>query len=257
MYALLAEKYPVATSRELAALFPGKSLPAIRSKAKVMGLKRANPRFYFTKAKEDELRALYPNTSTAEIAARFGCKINSVHNAAMRLGFKKDSAFLSRVFAERMADPNHPGRAHQFQKGTIPANKGKKWADFMSPEAQANSTRTQFKKGQKGWNYKPVGYERVSKDGYIEVKIAEPRTFRPKHRVVWEKVHGPIPRGHKIAFRDGDKRNFELSNLEMVSNSDFLERNTVHRFPEDVRMLIHAKGALNREINKYLKNNES
>lgn len=40
------------------------------------------------------------------------------------------------------------------------------------------------------------------------------------HHVIWEEHHGPIPRGHKIAFRDGDHGNCAIENLELLTNSD-------------------------------------
>lgn len=40
------------------------------------------------------------------------------------------------------------------------------------------------------------------------------------HHLVWEKAHGPIPPGHKVAFKDGNHRNCALDNLELLTNSD-------------------------------------
>ncbi len=39
---------------------------------------------------------------------------------------------------------------------------------------------------------------------------------RQLHRVIWEEAHGPIPAGHQVMFKDGNKRNFDLSNLECL-----------------------------------------
>ena len=38
-----------------------------------------------------------------------------------------------------------------------------------------------------------------------------------KHRWVWEQAHGKIPKGYIIAFRDGNKQNCALENLQMMS----------------------------------------
>lgn len=39
-------------------------------------------------------------------------------------------------------------------------------------------------------NTKPVGTERKRADGYIWVKIAEPNTWKEKHVLLYESVHG-------------------------------------------------------------------
>lgn len=44
------------------------------------------------------------------------------------------------------------------------------------------------------------------------------------HHVVWEKANGPIPPGHKPAFRDGNHRNCALENLELLTNSDQVKK---------------------------------
>lgn len=40
------------------------------------------------------------------------------------------------------------------------------------------------------------------------------------HRYVWEKHHGKIPKGYQIHHIDGDKSNYELSNLEIIKIGD-------------------------------------
>lgn len=51
------------------------------------------------------------------------------------------------------------------------------------------------------------------------------KSVRPKktlrlHRAVWESANGPVPCGHDIHHRDGDKSNNDLNNLECLSRSD-------------------------------------
>ena len=99
------------------------------------------------------------------------------------------------------------GRTGRFQKGQEPPNKGKKGI------CAAGCEKTWFKKGHIPANYRPVGSERVNKDGYIEVKVADPNKWRLKHRVVWEAVNGKISKGYIIIFRDNDKTNTDINNL--------------------------------------------
>ena len=258
---LLTERYPTTSPRELLALFPGRTLSAIKTKANELGLKKAG-RFYFSKAQLAELREMYPNMSAEEIGAHFGCSMHTVYNAAQRLGLKKDPDFVSRRAAERMADPNHPGRKYHFPKGHVSANKGRKQVGYMTPEAIERTKATRFRKGNVPHNAKEDGSiivrHRPERDEppYQMIKVPGQRKLIFLHRHIWEKAHGPIPKGCNVVFRDGDTMNCELSNLELISNNELMTRNTLHRFPEEVRQLIHAKGALTRQINQQLKNTQ-
>ena len=44
------------------------------------------------------------------------------------------------------------------------------------------------------------------------------------HRVIWEAMHGPIPEGHSIHHKDGNKENNEPANLECITQSDHAKR---------------------------------
>ena len=112
-----------------------------------------------------------------------------------------------------------------IQKGNIPMNKGKKWDEYMSKEGQMNSRKTCFKKGQVPINHREVGSERINVDGYWEIKVAEPNIWKLKHRVIYEKEHGEIPKGSKIIFADGNKNNLDPSNLISVSYAEELHLN--------------------------------
>ncbi len=112
----------------------------------------------------------------------------------------------------------------RFEKGNIPHNKGKHHPTV------GRMAETQYKKGNLPHNTKPIGYERISRDGYVEVKIAmrpgdvpDGHNFVGKHRLVWEAANGPIPKGHKVIFLDGDKLNYALENLALVTNAEHLE----------------------------------
>lgn len=73
-----------------------------------------------------------------------------------------------------------------------------------------------FKKGERPANWRPVGSEYIKSDGQVMVKVAEPSVWRLKYQVVWEAVNGPLPKGSKLAFADGDQRNVALDNLVVV-----------------------------------------
>jgi hypothetical protein len=74
-----------------------------------------------------------------------------------------------------------------------------------------------FKKGHRPKNSKPLGAERLTDYGYVQVKVAHnPSTWRLKHLMAWEAAHGPLPSGHKIEFIDGNRQNICLENLRLA-----------------------------------------
>lgn len=112
-----------------------------------------------------------------------------------------------------------PPNSGRFQKGHAPYNKGKKQTGFMSPEARERCRATQFKPGHKPKNHRDVGSTRVNVYGYVEIKTAEPNTWKLLHHVVWEKANGPIDPGMLVIFLDNNPLNCELDNLALVSKS--------------------------------------
>lgn len=113
------------------------------------------------------------------------------------------------------------GLSGKFRKGQTPHNKGKK----MPKEVYEKVKHTMFAKGNVPPNHRPVGSERISKDGYIEVKVAEPNKWRLKQRVVYEEAKGKIPEGCTIIFLDGNKQNCNIDNLRCITRSELLYLN--------------------------------
>lgn len=103
----------------------------------------------------------------------------------------------------------------RFEKGHVPAIKGTK--GIMKPN------KTSFKKGHVNWAKKHIGSERVSVDGYTEIKVADPDKWRLKHRVMYEKYHNVVLNPKELViFADGDKSNITKENLLLVDNEQLL-----------------------------------
>lgn len=110
------------------------------------------------------------------------------------------------------------GRTGYFTKGQEPFNKGKKGLN--------KATSTSFKTGNRPYSAVEVGTERITKDGLIEVKTAEPNTWRSKHAIMWERHHNAtVPDGHVVIFADRDRRNFATNNLLLVSKAELVVMN--------------------------------
>ena len=128
-------------------------------------------------------------------------------------------------------------RMNRFKKGHTPFNRGKKQSEYMKLEAIEQSKATRFKKGHKPHNTKYDGVIslRPDKSGrtYKYIRISE-GVWELYHRSVWERVNGKIPEGHLIAFKDGNSLNTRLDNLEVISMTENMYRNSVHDYPEEV-----------------------
>ena len=110
------------------------------------------------------------------------------------------------------------GRTGCFAPGHTPANK------CQPHPTRGRAAETQFKKGSRTGRaaeiWKPIGTERISKDGYRERKIHDgmplQSRWRAVHLIEWEKANGPLPAGHCLKCLDGDKTNTDPSNWEAI-----------------------------------------
>lgn len=203
------------------------------------------------------LRQLYPSRPTKEVAKAVGHSLSSCSKVAERLGLKKDPAYLG-VMLRRVSDKlKESGKAHRFSKGHPPANKGLRRPGY----APGRMRETQFKKGQKCKNWLPIGTEVFKTDGYLYRKMTDtgypPRDWKQVHRLLWEEHYGPIPPGYRVRFIDNDRRNVTISNLCLVSPADLARLNVMwNRYPRELCEVIQLRGALNRRINRRLRNEE-
>lgn len=196
------------------------------------------------------LRRYYPDHITRAIADALGRTERQVYQKARALGLRKSDAYLDSPAACRLRRGDNVGKAYRFEKGQTPWNKGKPF------KAGGRSAETQFKPGTLSGRAavvaQPIGAERISKDGYRERKanndLPFQRRWRAVHIIEWEAVNGPLPDGHMIVFRDGNKQNVSLDNLEMITRAENMRRNSYHRYPKEIALAIQLRGALTRKI---------
>jgi hypothetical protein len=110
---------------------------------------------------------------------------------------------------------------------------------------------TQFKKGQNPHNTKPIGY-RSYRDGYMVEKTAQ--GFKLVHVLLWESINGPVPKGMFVVFKDRNKANIALDNLELIDRHEHMRRNNIKNLPEELREVLSIKRSITRQINKLEKN---
>lgn len=212
----------------------------------------AEPRKRWTREDEQLLRELYPDTKSQVIADRLRCTVSRIYQKAANLGLSKSAAYLASPDACRLRRGDHAGIAYRYPKGHVPANKGLRRPGY----APGRMRETQFAKGQLPHNADPdfyvLGALRVDTEGYIQMRVSFEqggKGWRYLHRILWEDAHGPIPRGYILTFKDRERLNVELDNLELISMADNARRNRMHgRLPADLVRTIHALGTLKRAI---------
>jgi hypothetical protein len=203
-------------------------------------------RVLFTQEETDIIIEMYPDHYTSAVAEKLGRDICAVYRKAAKLGVKKSAAFIQKELKERQAEKLRiVGEHARFQKGQTPHNKSKK----MAPDVYEKCSKTMFKKGQIPVNLKPEGSERKDKDGHILIKVGN--TYVHKQRYIYEQTHGiEVPKDHVVAFADGNKENFDISNLVLMTMAENMLRNTIHRYPADLKQVIKLTSKLKRIIHE-------
>jgi len=148
------------------------------------------------------------------------------YHIAFSARFGRQDVSAANLHALRKRKGWKTGRTGQFAKGQEPANKGKTCPEGVGGR-HPNARKTQFVKGvRRGVAvklYKPIGSERVSKDGYLERKIHDglplQSRWRAVHLIEWEAVNGPLPEGHCLKALDGDRNNTDPANWRPISRA--------------------------------------
>jgi hypothetical protein len=218
-----------------------------------LGLKTPHVAKPWTRREEATVRRLYPIMSTKKLAAKMGRTECSVNGRADKLGVKKSLEYLASPDACRLRRGDEIGKEFRFKKGIVPHNTGLRRPGY----APGRMADTQFKKGQRtgkaAENWMPLGSIRADGEGYLRIKVREgtkgeaygfgnTKIWPLLARHVWEKHKGPIPPGHKIVFKDRDRSNCAIENLELISSGDLMRRNTIHNYPPRAEEHHHAAG---------------
>jgi hypothetical protein len=108
--------------------------------------------------------------------------------------------------------------------------------------------------------FKAIGSTRLV-DGYRYRKISAvpgPWTVNWKldHVLLWERANGPLPPGHALVFRNHDRTDVRLDNLECLTRRALMARNTVHNLPKPLAQAIQLLGALNRQLRRRTRDGE-
>ena len=221
--AWLRECDPLHPNAELVGMKPGtpRSKLSIQTRAARLGLAKADgcggrhTRSLWTDERREWFVVFVPGHTEREISAEherlfgFPLRESQIGNAKAKFGVKSGT---------------HGGR---FEKGNVPATKGRPWSEWMPPESAECARRTQFKPGQLNGISKELDHgrlgERVTKDGYREIRVdprKQPHTMSrwiPLGALNWMRANGrDWPDDHKALHIDGDPLNDDADNIMPV-----------------------------------------
>jgi len=203
-------------------------------------------------AEEDQLlRDRYPHMPTFAMAQMLGRPVAGTYQRARELGLQKTDAYYASPLSGRIRPDDNRGGAARFKPGNVPPNKGLRRPGWH----RGRMRETQFKPGC-AVNAQPVGARR-DVGGYVFIKMADTpntcwnRNWYPEHILTWEAAHGPLPPMHAVCFKNGDRTDIRLDNLELVHRRDLMRRNSLHNLPAPLKGAIVTLGALKRQIRRH------
>jgi HNH endonuclease len=206
-------------------------------------------RTLWTEQERNLLREKYANTRTDELVKLLpGRTISMVYGQSSELKLKKSPEFLASescgifVKGHKRSKPDC-----LFKKGEPSWNAGKKGF-------QIGGVETQFKKGSLPHNTQHDGAISIRTDSntgkkYQFIRIANAK-WELLQRHVWKKHFGPITKGMIVSFKDRDTLNVLPENLELITHSENMQRNTIHRYPDDIKAAIRTVSKLVKTINQ-------
>lgn len=253
-------KWTPSDLHRLRALYPGhdqktvaellaRSFTSVRSKISALGI---GDRKYWSSEGIARLRELYPDHSNQQIADLLGRSRSAINGASRVFGLKKNPEWLKANSGIQKG--SNIGAAFRYPKGNVPANTGLRRPGY----APGRMAQTQFRKGGQPHNARPIGTVLADNEGYLHLKVKErapgergwhPAVWPCVHHLVWIEHNGPIPEGHAVIFKDGNRANCGIENLECVSRGELAARNRMwNRYPRELAMAIQLNGVLKRKL---------
>ena len=206
--ARLRSLYRSCTIVEIAEML-GLSYYQVKRRLHFLGIKARHPGRKFT-AEQEEWLVAHNHMSASEMSKGI--------NDEFSLSTSPDE-----IKGWRARTKNPRPTPSRFQKGHTPFSKGKKWDEYMSPESQARSRMTTFKKGDTPHNTQPLGSISIMVGDWV-MKVSHTGNQHQKwkflHRLLWEKEKGPIPKGMNVVFRNGDRNDIRMENLMLMDRKE-------------------------------------
>lgn len=213
----------------------------------------------FSEQEIELIKIMYANTKTEELAKQFNKSLKSIYALANRLNLKKSPTFLNSPLSGRLQKGNTIGKSTTFKPGHTPKTKGKKLEDFLNQESAKKFRANMFKPGHIPHNAFQDGMESIYTDvdgrQYVKIKVPGIKRMVFKHSVVYTETFGEIPEGYIITFKDGNTLNCIPENLKAISRQENMHRNSINRFPQELKSVIRLLSKLNKKTQAHEKQN--
>jgi hypothetical protein len=192
----------------------------------------------YTDEQEDFLRQ-YPLLCRKELAEKFNA----------RFGTSK-SVEAIRNHCRRRLGMRMP-RLTTFGGDCVPWNKGMKGWHAKGAEKGWFKKGNVMNKYDVGTEHKKAGITHVK---YTDEHKESRKNFAPKHHVVWEKHNGKRPPSHVVVFKDGNKDNCVIENLELIPRGLFMTLTKIgwSNEPQELKPTIKAMVELQAEMKKAM-----
>jgi hypothetical protein len=188
------------------------------------------------------IKSNYQELSYIDIARYFGRTVLSVYGIAHKLNIRK---------------PVYPWNKNAAGTGICKSNSGsfkknhKSWN--LGTKGICKGSSTSFKKGHIPKNTSFDGCIRIRKTNtgrpYKYYRVSKMKWIL-YHVKIWNDTYGPVPPGCIIVFINGNSMDCRIENLEMITKTENMRRNTIQRYPEDLRKVMQVLGKLKHSINE-------
>lgn len=204
------------------------------------------PKGYFTPFTETQKQTI-KNEYLQKPVKRLADELNTTYGRIMRFLKKNDLEIPRELIEQRKLDSRK-------KKGDVPFNKGKKQTDYMTVDAIKRTKQTRFKKGNEPHNTNPQGngaiVTRQDASGrsykYIRIKKG---VWELYHRIIWENKNGKIPDNHLVVFKDDNTENTTIENLELITMTENMYRNSKHNYPKEIIPSLVLNKQLENKLN--------
>lgn len=215
---------------------------------------KINQRRRWTQEDDDYLIANYANTRNKTLSEKIGRSVGSIENRARQvLDIRKSKAHLTKVTRHRALTCEASKRT-QFKKGEVAYAEKRKGKNGNHPNSRKHHFTSKEMSGKNHPLYLPIGSVSENSHGTPMIKVSDDggynERWRPLPRVIWEKHKGPIPKGFNVWFKDGDKTNVDINNLELVYFRETWIRNApwAQELPHELVSAIGALATLKKEL---------
>ena len=195
----------------------------------------------YTLQEDETIRTNYLTMPIKQLATMMNRSFTGINGRLSAMGLEVPVELAAQRKAEGM-----------YRQGSVPKNKGKKQSEYMTPEAIARTALTRFCKGHIPHNHhEEIGtivIRHAHKDRkappYKWIKTLE--GMRMLHAYNWEQIHGKVPKGFVLRFKDGNTMYCDPINLELITLIENMKRNTIHRYPDELKELIRLNAKLKK-----------